>query len=516
MIEVEGPGGVVVEFPDGTPREVMSSAMQKKFGGGGQDRPWYSKFGSAADDMARIAANGMTFGYADKLAGWAGREGTEAERAKTEAARSRAGSAGVAADLGGGLATGMGLSGAGLTAAKLVPQGLKGLTGLGARTAAMGAEGAAYGAANALGNDQDVGTGAMLGAGAGVAGNLVGEGASKLVGKVAGAFNKQPELPDAAAIRAAKDAAYKASDEAGVILRPEVVQGIRGKIQDDLANFGYLPANQPKVKAVLDELDRVAGDNITLKGLDQVRKQAGGAYDPTNKTSNSITSKIIQRIDEGVSKVAPESVLTGDAAAGVGNLTEARRLNSQVSRLDRVTEALTKADRNAASSGSGGNTDNAVRQQIKAILNSASRSRGFSPDERAAMETVVRGTDGQNLARKLGRLSPNGNGLMASLYGMAGGGGLGAAALGAGAATGGAGLAAAAIPATVGMIAKPIAENATKNNVNELVRIIQAGGNRSDAFAAPNAVQRLAETKRDALIRALMMGGIVATPRTAQ
>lgn len=35
MIEVEAPDGTIVEFPDGTPREVMRDAMQRRFGGGG-------------------------------------------------------------------------------------------------------------------------------------------------------------------------------------------------------------------------------------------------------------------------------------------------------------------------------------------------------------------------------------------------------------------------------------------------------------------------------------------------
>lgn len=36
MIEVEAPDGTIVEFPDGTPRDVMRAAMAKRFGGGQQ------------------------------------------------------------------------------------------------------------------------------------------------------------------------------------------------------------------------------------------------------------------------------------------------------------------------------------------------------------------------------------------------------------------------------------------------------------------------------------------------
>ena len=33
MIEIEAPDGTIVEFPDGTSRDVMVAAMRKKFGG---------------------------------------------------------------------------------------------------------------------------------------------------------------------------------------------------------------------------------------------------------------------------------------------------------------------------------------------------------------------------------------------------------------------------------------------------------------------------------------------------
>lgn len=495
MKRIEAPDGSILEFPADMSDDAILGVMRKEYGGPQEDnRPWYAKLGSAADDMARIAANAATFGYADKLAGYAGGEGTEAERAKTQAARERAGSAAYAGDIGGGLATGMGLSNAGLTAMRFVPQGAKGLAGLGMRTGAMAADGAAYGALGAMGNDTDVTQGALLGAAAGGAGNVVGEGISKALGGVAGAFNKQPVLKSPEEIRAAKEAAYRASEDAGVILRPEVAQGIKGKLTEDLAEFGYLPANQPRIAAVLNEIDRIGGDNFTLKGLDQVRKQAGATFDPTNPSSNAIASKISRRIDEALGRVGPEDVLTGDARVGVDKLLEARKLASQDAKLNVIQEAMQKAERNAAGTGSGGNINNAIRQQFKAILNSKSRSRGFTADEREAMEQIVRGTDTQDVLRLVGKLAPQGNGLMMAIQG-------------AGVATN----PAVAVPAAItGSIAKALADKGTKDSAGELARIIAAGGKRSDAFAPPNAVQRLAESKREALIRAILAGSIPA------
>lgn len=148
---------------------------------------------------------------------------------------------------------------------------------------------------------------------------------------------------------------------------------------------------------------------------------------------------------------------------------------------------MEKAELRAASTGSGGNADNATRQNLRRILE---KERGLKPDEKAALETVVRGTTGQNALRLAGKLSPSGNGLMAAL----GVGGamvnpaLGALSLG-------------------GMGAKAAADAMTGKNVNKLVEILRAGGDASATQAAPNAVQRLAQSKREAIARFLMSIG---------
>jgi hypothetical protein len=58
-IEVEGPGGVTVEFPDGTPTDTIKTAMRKKFGG-----PSVSE---TATDVARQTAIGFNRGIDNLL-----------------------------------------------------------------------------------------------------------------------------------------------------------------------------------------------------------------------------------------------------------------------------------------------------------------------------------------------------------------------------------------------------------------------------------------------------------------
>ena len=297
MKRIQAPDGGILEFPETMSDDAILGVMRKQFGGpeapqaeGGvmsKIGQGFSNLGKAADDMARIGANAMTFGYADKLAGYLGGKGTEAERAQTQGAKERADWAGTVAEISGGLATGHGLASAGLTTARMVPQGLKGLAGLGARTAAMGVEGAGYGALNALGNDQDVRTGALVGAGAGALGNIAGEGLSKALGATARAFNKQPVLPTPDKIRAAKDAAYKQVEQADVIYTPQALSRLKNDVEDFLGRKAYDPGLQPRVAPSLKDIAAKAegGENITLQGLDVIRLKASDAFDPMNKKS---------------------------------------------------------------------------------------------------------------------------------------------------------------------------------------------------------------------------------------
>lgn len=453
-----------------------------------QEQPWYSKLGQAADDVLRIGSNAVTFGLRDKLAPYATGRTVDEERAMTQGARDRAGTAGFATELLAGAAVPMGAAKAGFTAMNAVPAGLSGAKGLAARTGAMAADGSLYGAATAFGNDQDILGGMGLGAAAGGAGNIAGEALSAGIGKVAGAFNKKPAIPGADDIDAMKRAAYKAADDAGVIFTPNAVKRVRDRVNQNLANFGYDPKLQPGVAVVIDRLKRLQGQNVTLGGLDTIRKVASNGYIPGNKSNNKAIADVIDAIDEVIGKPTPGDILMGDSARGIPALKMARQLAARAAKLEKVTDAVQRADLRAASTGSGGNADNATRQNLRRILE---KPRGFTADEKAALESAIRGTPGQNALRLAGKLSPSGNGLMAAL----GVGGamvnpmIGALSLG-------------------GMGAKAAADSMTNKNVQELVKIISAGGSRAATQPTQNAVQALAQSKRDAIARALMSIGV--------
>src|SRR6187402_1954162 len=112
---------------------------------GPAERTWWDTakdVGQTADDAVRAAANAMTFGMADRLAGLTG-GGTDAQVKLSEAARKRSPIASIAGDVGGAVAL-PGIGGRQLAAR------MGG--GWGARALGYGGEGMVLGAAGGAGN----------------------------------------------------------------------------------------------------------------------------------------------------------------------------------------------------------------------------------------------------------------------------------------------------------------------------------------------------------------------------
>jgi hypothetical protein len=416
------------------------------------------------------------------------------------AAAARAGYAGTAGEILGGLAVGGPIQkgiGTLAEAAKAAPVAGKLLSS--PFTQAAGA-GAIYGVSQAQGTDTDKLKAAGVGVAAGLGGQAIGSALAGTVNKVAGAFNKAPTIPTAAEIELAKRNAYDAADKAGVVYTPELFKRIQQNATEELTNLGYSPKLQPKIAAVLEEIGKAGEGNVTMKGAEVVRKIAGNAYDPGNKSNNQMMGLLKQKIDEAMGAPKPNEVLMGDAQAGMKALQEGRR-NAQIGfKLEDVAKAQEIAKLQTAAAGSGGNIDNNTRRKIAQALLMPGKGGGLTADEIAAAERVVYGTTGQNAARLAGKLSPEGNGLMTVLHALGG------------ASTGGMTLPLAA----VGFGAKRAADKATEKNLEQLIKVISAGGSKSATEASPNAVQRLTKSERDALVRALTIGAIPSALAVAQ
>ena len=426
------------------------------------------------NDFLRSGIDGASFGFMDKgaagLDALLGRgdyaSNLEAERAKTKSARERLGGFDAfASEAGGGILTGNGALKAGATLSRLPKMGgILGLT----------ADGAAMGGLNAAGHDESITKGALVGGAGGLAAGGIAKAASSTSDLVRNLLTKKPVTPDLDALKAAKDAAYKSVDDAGVVYEPDKVDTLVQGISDDMSAAKLNPLRHPMASSMLDEIKGYAGKPLGMTELDQLRQVVNRdvAYRP-DAAEGFFGKRMVDNIDEFV-----------DSNAGGELITTARDANRKYRNVSDVMGQLTKAERRAASTGTGGNADNTLRQNIRAILDNPRRSRFFDPKAKELMDKIVMGDESTNALRSLGRLSPETGGLQAAL-------------------STGASMANPwfALPAVAGFASKRFADRQTKQGVKDLVHYLSTGKEMPKA-------KKVSKETTDMLARILLGGGV--------
>lgn len=350
---------------------------------------------------------------------------------------------------------------------------------LAARMGAGGLSGSALGGADsAVRSGGDLGDAAM-GAAAGGTLGLAGPVIGRVAGKTVAMFSrKNPSVMNLDEIKEAKNLAYETADQLGIRYKPDAFNGMVRDLTKSMQEMNLSPMRHPKAASMVADIQSLKDSTPTLTQLDQLRqvvaRDVAGSTDPAER---HFGQAIIERIDDFIDNADAVSVSAGDPALGAATIKEARKLNTRMRKLEKIQNLDYAADLSAASSGSGGNIDNAMRQRIKSLLLNEKKIRGFTPDERALMETIVRGSKGQNALRLAGKFSPTSGGLSAML-------GVGATAANP----------AMAIPAAAGYVAKTAADNMTGRNLSRLADLVSVGGD-SAALAKPSpAFQRFLES----------------------
>lgn len=300
-----------------------------------------------------------------------------------------------------------------------------------------------------------------------------------------------PEIDD---LYAAKDAAYKTVDQLGARYAPEAVDNLGSDMLRRAAQDGISPERHPKAYSMLVDWERRGPQGMSLTELDQMRQVirrdlvSGG-----DAAEGHFGRQFISAIDDFIEKSTPAKIsgVTGQTADYA--IRTARKSNAILRKSERLQDALEAARLRAASAGSGGNIDNAIRQELVRIIK---KPDGFSPEEIAQMERIVTGGGrGQELLRKIGKLSPSGSGLMSAL-------GLGATM---------ANPAAAAIPA-IGLAAKTMSDRATQAGVRDLTKVVRTGGGAGAPPPLPGGPSGLPQINNNLILENLLREGPTAMP----
>jgi hypothetical protein len=304
-------------------------------------RPWYARAGQTVDDAVRAAANTITFGGADRLAGYMNSGGPQtlsglitgqkpltydqavnAEVAKSDAARARSPYASTAGDVAGAVAL------PGFGAEALAAKFGRGVLG---RVGAYGTTGAGVGALQGAGNTYtgnlpDYISNAAMG---GVLGGAVG-------GTLGGAFGPRPlvsaaKTPTEAETNAATDFVYNAlRANKGFYENPHLAT----RADQLAADFShYTPGDIPTSLRAIESMrasTAIPGGGNTPAEIERIRASINAIpKDPSREADRAAGLKIKQAIDDFYTNPPLGAVRSGteaEAAAAGETADLARRL----------------------------------------------------------------------------------------------------------------------------------------------------------------------------------------------
>jgi hypothetical protein len=265
-------------------------------------------------------------------------------------------------------------------------------------------------------------------------------------------------------LKAAKTKAYQDVEALGVQYKPDTFNGLINVLETEMKAANFDPLLHPGPAGVLRQVQKMQGKSPSLTEVDQLRQFVrANAISGKGEGEARIGQLMLRQIDDFMDVAGPKQVVSGDPKAAAAGIKQARDLNTRFRKVEGIEDAVESARLRAGSTGSGGNVDNATRQNLRRVLEDGT----WTPDEAKALEEIVVGGKAQNFLRLVGKLSPQGNGLMTALN-------IGGAAANP----------LLAIPGMTGVIAKMSADAMTAKKVQQLLELI-AGGPKPVAARTP-------------------------------
>lgn len=333
--------------------------------------------------------------------------------------------------------------------------------------------------------------GIMKDAAIGAVTGKVADKAFKGIGKVAAdLLSKAPKVMKLPELETAYKAAYQKVDQSGFRFSKTNALALADDLEKIVKDRGG-KALYPDAWNMAQRAKTLASQKggLPITQLEDLRGQMYDYLVSGGGKEAGLGGAMRSKIDDLISKEASQNAL----------LRDARDLYKRFSKARAVTNRLDSADLQAGRAYTGKNVNNAIRQKLSPLVDPLSKSRmkNATADEAAALKQAVNGSPMQNLVRTTGSLlDPRG------LLGM----GLQAGGF---ATSGGMSLAA----APLGMAATAAGNRLSQKNVENLVRLIAAGGSKKALAKAPTAASRAAERAMTAARPAASVAAVAAIPR---
>lgn len=219
-------------------------------------------------------------------------------------------------------------------------------------------------------------------------------------------------LPTAANMRTVSNQQYNSPVVRALRINPQATESLGVDIAQDAFNQGFRQGTAPQAfRTVVEELGRpmaegraaTVSDLVSAKGALRRIVEAGTDFAGRLNPDATVASQAIRRIDQYLANVPANDVVGGNAAAAGNVLRDAQGNWGAYRRSGDIDRLVQMAEHRAGSTYSGGNVNNATRQNLRKLLDSPKRTAGYTAEERAALERAVLGTRTGNALRYLGR-----------------------------------------------------------------------------------------------------------------
>lgn len=249
------------------------------------------------------------------------------------------------------------------------------------------------------------------------AGQLIGGLGPGLVGASLRKALANKTGPSALELQSLKNDAYKATETLGVKYSPKSYQRMVLDVDGAVKADNISVTRHPKAASFVEDMKTRFKEGMTLTEIDQLRQEVRrDLLRNSDEAEQHFGKLIVRKIDDFIAKAGPGDVVAGDAKTASEAIVAARELNTRFRKTELLEDALYRADLKTASTGSGGNINNNLRSEIRRILLDEGDRRAFSAAEISAMEKLVKPGVGEELLRRVGKLSPEGNGLTMLLH----------------------------------------------------------------------------------------------------
>lgn len=289
-------------------------------------------------------------------------------------------------------------------------------------------------------------------------GPKIGAGLQKLLGNAPVPAVKAAKGMELETLQAAKDAAYAKVDASGFKFPKADVGAVAKNIVKAIKDDGG-PTLYPDATKMAQRIKTLAAKgDLPLTQLEKLRGQIWDQvmYPGSKefKQGKMMRAKLDELID----------------AAKEPSIRAARDLNTRYMKVKDVVDRLGSADLRASSTYAGGNLENAIRQNLRPLIDprSPQRMRNLTDAETKALERVVKGSGLQNATRLTGKvLDPRGllGATAQTIFGLPTG-----------------GMSAASIPA--GVAATELGKVMTRRSVERLLGLMAAGGRQAPQVPA--------------------------------